>query len=101
MQFVVLGYDAKDDKALNRRMAVRENHLKLAKENHENGHLLYAAGLLDENGQMIGSNMIMEFVSRAALDNYLENEPYVKGKVWEEVDVFPALVPNFCIDKDN
>ena len=33
MQFLILGYDGKDENALNRRMAVREAHLELAHKN--------------------------------------------------------------------
>jgi uncharacterized protein len=97
MQYVVLGYDAKDADALNRRMSVRENHLQLAIENHNKGILLFAAGLLNDQDQMIGSNMIMEFESKTDLDIYLKNEPYIKGNVWEKVKVFPAKVAPFCL----
>ena len=99
MQFVVIGYDAKDSESLNRRMSVREDHLKLAKENYNNGKLLFATGLLNEQDQMIGSNMIMEFDSKSELDEYLKNEPYVKGNVWEKVKVFPANIASFCLKK--
>lgn len=99
MQFVILGYDANDADALNRRMSVRENHLKLAKGNFNSGKLLFAAGLLNEQGQMIGSNMVMEFDSETELNDYLNNEPYVKGSVWQEIKVFPANVAPFCLQK--
>lgn len=97
MQFVIIGYDAKDEDALNRRMTVREDHLTLAKDNFNNGKLLFAAGLLNEQDQMIGSNMIMEFEDKRELDQYLKNEPYIKGNVWEKIKVFPAKVAPFCL----
>jgi len=99
MQYVILGYDAKDADALNRRMSVREDHLKLAKENQKNGLLLFAAGLLNEEDQMIGSNMIMEFESKKDLEEYLKNEPYVKGNVWDKIKVIPAKVPPFILEE--
>ena len=34
-----------------------------------------------------GSVLVMEFPSRAALDAYLETEPYVTEHVWERVEV--------------
>jgi len=98
MQFVILGYDAKDADALNRRMSVREDHLQLAQENHNKGNLLFAAGLLNEQDQIIGSNMIMEFETKFELDEYLRNEPYIKGNVWEKVKVYPAKVAPFCLE---
>jgi len=99
MQYVILGYDATDADALNRRMSVREDHLKLAKENQKNGLLLFAAGLLNEEDQMIGSNMIMEFESKKDLEEYLKNEPYVKGNVWDKIKVIPAKVPPFILEE--
>jgi uncharacterized protein YciI len=37
--------------------------------------------------------MVMDFPSRAELDEWLKVEPYVVGKVWERVEVFKAKVP--------
>ena len=42
---------------------------------------------------MIGSTMIVDFESRDELDRYLETEPYVTGKVWENIDVTPCKIP--------
>ncbi len=97
MQFVVIGYDANDSESLNRRLSAREEHLKLAKENYKNGKLLFATGFLNEQSQMIRSNMIMEFDSKSELDEYLKNEPYVKGNVWKKIKMFPAKVAPFCL----
>ena len=63
----------------------------------EKGKLLFAAGLLNELDHIIGSNMIMEFESELELSNYLEQEPYVKDKVWNEIKVYPAKVAPFCL----
>ncbi len=97
MQYVILGYDAKDADALTRRLSVREDHLQMAIDNHKKGNLLFAAGLLNEQDQMTGSNMVMEFESKFELDEYLRAEPYIKGNVWEKVKVFPAKVAPFCL----
>ncbi len=66
MQFVLIAYDGTDEGALGRRMAVRESHLKLGKEMHDAGKWLYAAGILDDAGKMIGSMIVCEFASREA-----------------------------------
>lgn len=96
MQFLILGYDGKDESALERRMAAREGHLALGDKMRESGELLYAAAILDDNQKMIGSAMICEFASRADLDKWLEKEPYVVGKVWETVEVQMCKVgPSF------
>ncbi len=93
MQFIVSGYDGKDAGAMGRRMAVREAHLQLAKYMKEEGKLLFAAALLDEDGQMVGSVLMMDFTSREALDRWLSVEPYVTGKVWEKIEVKSCQIP--------
>ncbi len=83
MQFVVKAYDGKG--MLEKRMEVRPRHLegmnKLGK------HIVCAGGLLDDEGKMKGSVLILDFPDRSALDEYLGKEPYVLEKVWEKVEV--------------
>ena len=55
-------------------------------------HIISAGGLLDEEGRMKGSALIMDFASRKELDDYLANEPYVREKVWERIEVEPINV---------
>ena len=96
MQFIVIAYDGIDDKAIERRKAVREDHLKNAKEMFDSGKWLYAAAILDDAGKMIGSMVMCDFVSREELKKqWLNREPYVLGKVWEKIDINRALAaPN-------
>ena len=96
MQFIVIAYDGIDDKAIERRKAVREDHLKNAKEMFDSGKWLYAAAILDDSGIMIGSMVICDFDSREELKKqWLNREPYVLGKVWEKIDINRAQVaPN-------
>jgi uncharacterized protein YciI len=41
---------------------------------------------------MIGSSLIVEFEDRPALDEWLNNDPYITGDVWQEVTVLPFRV---------
>ena len=70
---------------LDKRMTVRPRHLedmaKLGK------HIVLAGGLLDDEGKMKGSVLILDFEDRAALDDYLKNEPYVVERVWEKIEI--------------
>ena len=70
---------------LDKRMAVRPHHLegmkKLGKQ------IICAGGLLDDEGKMKGSALVMEFENRAALDEYLKNETYVTEGVWEKIEI--------------
>jgi uncharacterized protein YciI len=98
MQFIVTGYDGKDDDALDRRMVARDAHLKVAKEMADNGKWLYAAAIINEKEQMAGSVIICEFDSKESLKKeWLDNEPYILGKVWEKVEIMRAQVPKLFL----
>ena len=98
MQFMVLGYDGTDDKALERRLAARDDHLTQAKQLYDNGFWLYAAAILSEDGKMIGSMIICDFPSEEALKEvWLDKEPYVLGKVWQTIEIHRAQVAPFCL----
>jgi uncharacterized protein YciI len=99
MQFLVFGYDGKDEKALERRMANREAHMAGVVKMKEQGNAIYGIAMLDEQEKMIGSVMVMDFPSRADVDAWLKVEPYVTGKVWAKVEVFLAKVPPLFLSK--
>ena len=88
MQFIITAHDGEN--MLEKRMAVRPRHLEgMAKLG---GHIICAAGLLDDEGKMKGSVLILDFKDRAALDDYLKHEPYVTEHVWEKIEVETANV---------
>ena len=83
MQFLVKAYDGPG--MLDKRMEVRPRHLEGMKALGK--QIICAGGLLDEEGRMKGSALVMEFKDRTALDAYLANEPYVVEGVWQKIDV--------------
>jgi uncharacterized protein len=87
MQFMVLGYDGTDPDAPGRRTQARPAHLAKMDELRDRGRLSYAGALLDDGGQMIGSLVIVDVESRADVDTWLADEPYVKGDVWRDITV--------------
>ena len=93
MHFLLIARDGSDEKALERRLAHREKHLESITKLKEEGKALYGAALIDESGAMKGSVLIMNFATREEFDRYLESEPYVKGKVWQEIEVKTCRVP--------
>lgn len=96
MQFIVTAYDGQDADAPARRLAARPAHLKLVEESVARGEQILGAAILDDQGQMRGSLMVMNFPSRAMLDAWLDREPYVTEKVWENIDVKTcAIAPSF------
>jgi uncharacterized protein YciI len=99
MQFLVVAYDGTDEGALERRLKVREAHLKSAKEMYDNGRWLYACAILNDDGKMIGSMIVCEFPSRDELEQWLKEEPYVVGNVWQKIEVNRAQVASFWAGK--
>jgi uncharacterized protein YciI len=93
MQFLVLGYDGSDEEAMNRRLAVREAHLALAGKLRAAGTMLYAVAMLNDQGAMCGSAVVVDFENRQGLDDWLAEEPYVTGGVWQRIEVIPCQVP--------
>ena len=83
MQFIITAHDGEG--MLARRLEVRPQHLE--NMGKIKGNVLCAGGLLDEEGKMKGSVLVLEFPDRASLDEYLESEPYIREKVWETVEV--------------
>ena len=83
MQFIITAHDGEN--VLDTRMAVRPRHLEGMAKLGE--HIVCAGGLLDDEGKMKGSVLILDFEDRAALDNYLKNEPYVVEHVWERIEI--------------
>lgn len=91
-QFLVLAYDGTDGEAPQRRLAIRPKHFEKLKTLIDQGHVIAGAAILDDNGQMIGSTMLMDFADRAALDLWLKEEPYVVGDVWRNIEIRPVRI---------
>lgn len=91
-QYLIIARDFTDETALERRNAVRAAHLELAKKHKASGNFIKAAAFINEEGNMCGSAMMMEFADREELDKWLSEEPYVMGKVWDSIEVSEVKV---------
>lgn len=89
MQFLVIARDGEDAQALDRRLKVREAHLAGARKLAAEGRIVEGGAILDDDGKMLGSAVIVDFPGRAALDDWLKNDPYVTGDVWRKIDIMP------------
>ena len=87
MQFVMTAMDYTDAEALDRRMANRDAHLAGLKKMTLAGTFLSGGAILDAEGRMVGSSAHVAFDGRDGIDNWLKNDPYTLGKVWEKFDV--------------
>lgn len=91
-QYVIHAWDGTDDKALERRMAARPAHFDGAKKLKAEGHFVLGGAMLNNEGKMIGSTMVLQFESKEQLQQWIDSEPYITGKVWEKIDIHPFRV---------
>jgi len=87
MEFLVVALDGTDADALARRMAAREAHLSAFKKLRERGHVVSGGALLDDDGGMIGSALILDFPDRASVEKCIAEDPYTRGDVWRDVTI--------------
>lgn len=92
MQFLVIGKDGKDERAMEKRMLMRDAHIKLGDEMEASGERWYGCVMLNDDGKMIGSMAVMDFPSEKELQKWLKVEPYMVGKVWQTVEVYKCNV---------
>jgi uncharacterized protein YciI len=92
MQYILYGRDGNDEQALERRMSARPSHFRNAAELKRKGHFIFGGAILDDQGKMIGSTMIMQFDDEKQLRQWLDTEPYITNKVWEKYELLPFRV---------
>ena len=91
-QWVVHAWDGDDDEAQERRQATRPHHLDGVRELKRHGQFVIGGAMLDNEGRMIGSTMIVQFESEEELQAWLDREPYLLGGVWSRFEVHPFRV---------
>jgi len=92
MQFLLLAHDGTDPEALQRRLNVREEHLKRISLLKSSGEFLFGGAILDNNGKMIGSMIVYDFPDLQSLEEKLKDEPYLTEKVWEKTEIQPFRI---------
>ena len=91
-QYLITAYDFTDSEALNRRLAARPAHLESIKKYKDSGHFIIGGAILDADGRMIGSSLIMAFDTEAELQNWLVQDPYKMQGVWDAIEIKPFRV---------
>ena len=72
--------------ALQTRLDNREAHLAYIKET---GVVSQAGPLLDGDGQMTGSLVVLDVADMAAAESWAENDPYAKAGLFASVELIP------------
>lgn len=88
-QYVITAHDFTDAEAQQRRLSTRPAHLEGVKILKANGNFIVGGAILNDEEQMIGSVMIVQFETDEQMENWKNNDPYVTRKVWEKIDVKP------------
>ncbi|GGU87253.1 hypothetical protein GCM10010211_61860 [Streptomyces albospinus] len=95
MHYLVIAYDHPGAEGRRRRARARERHLAQA-ASMKQVEAVFGTAILGDEGDMIGSMLVMAADSREDLDAWLHVEPYVVDDVWREVRVHPCQVgPSF------
>jgi len=107
--FVIWAPDQSDEGALDRRLAVRERHLEVAKESMKAGYVTTVNGPLlspesiaspDAPKKMIGSMLIVRATSLEEVRAKVETDVYWTGNVWdkEKLVILPYLTPSVLVE---
>jgi hypothetical protein len=97
-QYLILAQDGTDSEASNRRSKARPFHLETVKSLKVDGHFVIGGATLNEEEEMDGSMMVVEFENEQMLHEWLDNDPYVTQEVWQSVEVKPFKIAIFNND---
>jgi uncharacterized protein YciI len=85
MKYFALFYHVVED-FLNRRMAVREEHLKLVRDAHERGEIVMGGALGDPVDRAM---IIFRVEDRSMVEDFARNDPYVTRGLVQRWEVQP------------
>ena len=91
-QYVIIAQDGRDAAAPGRRMENRPAHLSGARKLKEMGSFITGGAILDDDGTMRGSVMIVQFETEDGLKTWMSEEPYIVNGVWTDIQVKPFRV---------
>ena len=92
IQYLVIAHDGTDVEALNRRMNVRPTHFETARQLKANNNFIFGGAMLDDQGKMTGSMMVVQFESEDDLLLWMRREPYIVDNVWQSIEVKPFKI---------
>jgi uncharacterized protein len=86
-QYLIIARDGTDGDASERRMNVRPAHFDGARQLKSTNNFIIGGAILDDNGKMTGSMMVVQFDSEDELLLWMKHEPYITGNVWQNIEV--------------
>lgn len=91
MLYVVIAKYATDLEVGTRRERVRDAHIENLKRHAETGEVVISGPILDDAGTPKGSALILEFVSREAVQAFLDADLYSQNGIWESFEIDPFV----------
>lgn len=91
-QYIIYAWDGTDEGAQTRRMTARSAHFDKARTLKANKNFILGGAMLDDDGKMIGSMMIVQFDTYEELQQWVRTEPYITGQVWQKIDIHPFRI---------
>ena len=91
-QYVIIAQDGKDADAVERRLQHRPAHLDGARKLKMEGAFVTGGAMLDDQGFMRGSVMIVQFETEDGLKKWMSEEPYIQNGVWTDIQIKPFRV---------
>jgi len=85
----VIAHDGTDAGAQERRLAVRKQHLERNTKSKKEGKVIYGGAILDAEGKMVGSVMLLDKMTAEEAHEYIKEDQYVKGGVWKDYSIKP------------
>ena len=85
-------WDGTGEQALEKRMNARPAHFENARKLKASGNFIIGGAMLNDEGKMIGSMMVVQFETKEQWQQWLDTEPYITSKVWEKMDIRPFKV---------
>lgn len=92
MAWIVLAFDGEDAEAPARRAAARERHLGVIAAMAADGRLALGVPLIERDGRIAGSLMVLAGDAQSDLDAYLAEEPFAREGVWTRIDAMPGRI---------
>ena len=80
-QYIMYAWDGAREQGQERRMNVHPTHFENARKLKTNGNFFIGGAMLNDDGKMIGSMMVVQFETKEQLQQWLDTEPNITGKV--------------------
>lgn len=90
--YLIIAHDAEDEGRIARREATRPAHFDRVRPFVESGQILAGGGMLDDEGETIGSAFFATFETQEDLQEWLEADPYYVNRVWGRFEIIPMNI---------